>query len=85
MIQIDLPLDLETRIQAGAARHGMSLAEYLLDLAERDLAFDEAPPTTPADILNYWDRIGARPVFGDRPDSPELVRQWRDQDEQQRK
>ncbi|MCA1596557.1 MAG: hypothetical protein LC772_09070 [Chloroflexi bacterium] len=43
---------------------------------------EEIPlPATPAEAIEYWKRIGVGTVFVGGPDSPELARQLRNQEE----
>jgi hypothetical protein len=90
-LTLNLPPDLETRLNAEAARRGLSIADYLIELAQsatsetrstseeatsedtRDRLMepwpeDEPVPTTPAEIVAYWERhglIGTRPEITD--------------------
>lgn len=82
-IVLELAPELELRLRENAARQGQTLEDYLSGLAERDSAADEQPPAKPSELLAYWDRMGIRPVFDDRPeDSPQLARKWRAEAEQ---
>jgi hypothetical protein len=87
-LTLDLPPDLEARLNAEAARRGLSAADYVIELARSatsappatdqeavpeatiDLLLgpwpeDEPRPTTPAEIVAYWERHG---LIGTRPD-----------------
>jgi hypothetical protein len=87
-LTLDLPSDLEARLNAEAARHGLSAAGYVIELARSatseapatgqeavpeatsDLLMgpwpeDERRPTTPGEIVAYWERHG---LIGTRPD-----------------
>ena len=86
-LTLDLPPELEERLKAEAARRGLAVDEYLIELARsatldapadpgvgaEDLTEllsgtwpeDEPMPTSPAEIVAYWERNG---LIGTRPD-----------------
>jgi hypothetical protein len=65
-ITLDLSAELESELKEEAARHGMSLEEYAVQLLTLipGLPSKEAPKTG-AELVEYWRREG---VFGMRPD-----------------
>lgn len=85
---IDVPPELETRLQAEAARRGLPVQEYALKALVSGIeaeAFRPGAgpmPKTGADALAYWESEGALGIFADRPDTPEFARQLRRQAEQ---
>jgi hypothetical protein len=83
-LTLDLPPDLEARVNSEAARRGMSSAECVLEVLGAAMP-DTALPTTPAELVDYWEREGVLGIWADRtdiPDSPEYARQLRRQAEQ---
>lgn len=69
-ITLELPQDLERELAAEAARQGLSLPEYALQLLSGNrTAFPAFPasdmPRTGAELVSYWERSG---VVGSRPD-----------------
>jgi hypothetical protein len=77
-ITLELEPEIEARLRENAARAGMNETEYARRLLE-DLLDERS--MTGAEALAYWERMGVRGVFADRPDSPEFARQLRDQEE----
>jgi hypothetical protein len=75
-LTLDLPHDLEARLNAEAARRGLSVAETLIELARSATA--EAPPESAEDmeeqdeaLLGTWPDDEPRPTNG-----AELVAYW---------
>jgi hypothetical protein len=85
---LDLPPELETRLQAESARHGLPVQEYALKALVIGLEAEASSPgvgpmpQTGADALAYWESEGALGIFADRPDTPEFARELRRQAEQ---
>jgi hypothetical protein len=83
-LTLELPSDLESRVNSEAARRGLSPADCVLEVL--DAAMPDTPlPTTPAELVDYWEREGVLGIWADRtdiPDSPEYARQLRHQAEQ---
>ena len=77
-IAIELRPEIEAQLRERAARAGVDVTEYAGRLIEEGLT---GRPMTGADVLAYWDREGVRGVFAGGPDSPELARQLRAQEE----
>jgi len=82
-IVLDLEPQLEAKLREHAARIGKPLEDYLIDCLENTPDVDDIPTTGP-ELLAYWDREGLRPLFTEGPDSPALVREWREQEEAER-
>ncbi len=83
-LTLELPPDLEARLQSESARRGLSPSECALEALEASLP-DVAMPTSPAELVDYWEREGVLGIWADRtdiPDSPEYARQLRRQAEQ---
>lgn len=86
-LTLDLPLEMERRLQAAAALNGLPLPEYAvraLLLGMRMEATDRSQdslPTTGAEALAYWKREGVLGLFQDRPDTPNFARELRRQAE----
>src|SRR6266851_8309925 len=75
-LTLDLPPDLEARLNAEATRRGLSIADYMIDLARS--ATSEAPPDNAAGTeetgeirLDTWPEEEPRPTNG-----AELVAYW---------
>ena len=83
-LTLDLPPDLEARVKSEAARRGVSPTECVLEVL--GAAMPDGPmPTTPAELVDYWEREGVLGIWADRtdiPDSPEYARLLRRQAEQ---
>ena len=63
-VTMELPDELANRLQQDAAKHGMSLAEYIVHwLATEQLL--SVKPKNGAELVAYWDAHG---LFGMRPD-----------------
>lgn len=75
-LTIDLTPEIEARLQAAAARHGLPVEEYALRVLDLGISAD-ALPMTGAEALAYWKREGVIGLFSDRPDSPEFARELR--------
>lgn len=76
-LTLDLPADLEARLHAEAARRGLSIADYMIELARS--ATSEAPSTdqeaVPEDTIDRL--IGPWPEDEPRPNTPaEIVAYW---------
>ena len=76
-LTLDLPPDLQARLEAEAARRGLSAADYMIELARS--ATPEAPPTdqeaVPEDTIDLL--IGPWPEDEPRPTIPaEIVAYW---------
>lgn len=63
-ITLELPQSLEQRLATEAARLGLSLEEYALRLLG-ELLKKQPPPSSGAELVDYWRREG---VIGSRPD-----------------
>ena len=61
---LELPAALEKELTAAAQEAGLSLAEYSLQLLAKH-ALPDAPITTGAELVAYWQRLG---LIGSRPD-----------------
>jgi hypothetical protein len=82
-LTVELPPDLEARVNAEAARRGVSPAECVLDVLEAMMPAGPLP-ATPAELVDYWEREGVLGIWADRtdiPDSPEYARELRRQAE----
>lgn len=83
-LSLDLPPDLEARLNSEATRRHLSPAQCILEVL--DTAMPGAPsPATPAELVDYCEREGVLGIWADRtdiPDSPEYARQLRHQAEQ---
>lgn len=66
-ITLELPQDLERELAAEAARQGLSLPEYALQLLSGNrTAFPASDlPRTGAELVSYWERSG---IVGSRSD-----------------
>lgn len=66
-IILDLPNELERELSQEAARKGLPLAEYALQLlaANRGMAAGSTPPRTGAELVAFWEREG---LIGSRTD-----------------
>ena len=63
-ITLDLPAELEAELVAEATQLKLPLTEYILQvLLGRSLL--QNPPRTGAELVAYWERVGA---IGSRPD-----------------
>jgi uncharacterized protein YmfQ (DUF2313 family) len=69
---LEVPNDLERDLEKAAARAGMPVAEYALQIlaANRDSVEDEPPPRNGAELLAIWEREG---LLGGRPDIEDPV------------
>lgn len=69
---LELPVDLERDLEIAAARAGLPLAEYALQILAANLtpATDEAPPRNGAELLAHWEREG---LLVTRPDIEDPV------------
>lgn len=69
---LELPSDLERDLEKAAARAGLPLAEYALQILEasRPSASEADPPRTGAELLAVWEREG---LLGGRPDIEDPV------------
>jgi len=63
-ITLDLPKRLERKLSSEAARLGIPVEQYALRLLGGQRT-SKAPPTTGAELVEYWRREG---VIGSRPD-----------------
>ena len=83
-LTLELPPGLEARVNAEAARRGISPAECVLDVLETMMPADPLPKT-PAEFVDSLEREGVLGIWADRtdiPDSPEYARELRRQAEQ---
>ena len=71
-IILDLPNELERKLSEAAARRGMPLTDYAIQVlaADRDQSSD-AQPMTGAELVAYWEREG---IIGSRPDIEDAVK-----------
>lgn len=73
-VTLDLPDDLEQALSQEAARRGVPLAEYAVQL----LSIASPPPSPPvtdgASLVEYWEREG---LIGSRPDILDSQREAR--------
>lgn len=79
---LELPPDLERRVEEEAAREGVPAAEYAVRLLDRTLpsttiardeeerASPQPMPKTGAELVAYWERLG---LVGSRPDIEDSV------------
>lgn len=68
---LELPNDLERDLEKAAARAGLPLAEYALQiLAAHRVLTPEAAPRTGAELLAVWEQEG---LLGTRPDIEDPV------------
>jgi hypothetical protein len=78
-LTLDLTPDLEERLNAEAARLGLTPSEYAIQVLQKETP--AAPmPTTGAELVAYWEREGIIGIWADRtdiPDSPEYARELR--------
>jgi hypothetical protein len=78
-LMLELPPELEARLNSEAARRGLSPADCVLEVL--DSTMPDAPlPTSPAELVEYWEREGVLGIWADRtdiPDSPEYARELR--------
>jgi hypothetical protein len=74
---LELPNDLERDLEKAAARAGLPLAEYALQIlaANRVPAPEANPPRTGAELVEFWKREG---IVGSRPDIEDPVKHARD-------
>lgn len=83
-LTLELPPDLEARLQSESARRGLSPSECVLEVLDTTIP-DAPPPSTPSELVDYWEREGVLGIWADRtdiPDSPEYARQLRHQAEE---
>jgi hypothetical protein len=66
---LDLTDELEERLQAEAARRGLSKEAYALQVLENEIPADAAP-TNGAELVAYWQREG---LIGTRPEIKDSV------------
>jgi len=77
-LTLDLTEEQEARLVARAKAAGIDdPRQYVLSLISSEI--DEQMPTTGAELIAYWKRLGVDGLFADRPDSPEFARQLRSQ------
>jgi hypothetical protein len=71
-ITIDLPRELERELSEAAARLGLPLAEYAVQIltANSGSPSDAAPRLSGAELVEYWAREG---IIGSRPDIDDPV------------
>jgi hypothetical protein len=63
---LELPIDLERDLEKAAARAGLPLAEYALQILEANrVSTPETAPRTGAELLAVWEQEG---LLGGRPD-----------------
>ncbi len=76
---LDLPPNLQARINEGAARQSLSPEAHALEVLETATS-PPPPPGSGADLVDYWEREGVLGIWADRtdiPDSPEYARELR--------
>lgn len=83
-IHIELPSDLEHELSTEASQLKLPLSEYILHLLSFRLLLQN-PPTTGADLVTYWERIGAINSRPDITESQEHARQVRNRAEHREK
>jgi hypothetical protein len=64
-LTIELTLEEEVRLKQEAASLGVSEAEFVHYLIEQHLLDQEPKPRTGAEIIAYWERVGALGSYGD--------------------
>lgn len=71
-ITLDLPNELERELSEAAARLGLPLAEYAVQIlsANSSSLSDPGPPLSGAELVEYWQREG---IIGSRPDIDDPV------------
>jgi hypothetical protein len=76
-IILDLPNDLQRDLEQAAARAGLPLTEYALQIlaANHGPAPEPALPRTGAELVAFWEREG---LIGTRPDITDPVRYARE-------
>jgi hypothetical protein len=75
-LTLELPHELEVELQDEAARRGLSLEEYALQVLMSGLTI-ESPPTSGAELVEYWREeglIGSRPEINDTEDFARSLR-----------
>ena len=82
-VTLELEPAMESRLRETAARAGLPVEEYLYSLVAKEIP-EEPMPRTGAEALAYWRRHDCLGGFADGPDSPELARQWREQEQHHR-
>lgn len=76
-LTLDLPDDLERKLEQSAARAGLPLAEYLVGLLAASVARQPAssPSLTGAELVAIWEAEG---LIGTRPDITDPVKYARE-------
>lgn len=76
-IILDLPNDLERDLEQAAARAGLPLAEYALQVLAANHGAVPEPilPRTGAELVAFWEREG---LIGTRPDISDPVQHARE-------
>jgi hypothetical protein len=78
-LTVEMPADLEQRLQAEAARRGLTLGDFALQLLEESAPAAQ-PLTKGAQVIAQWEREGVLGIWGDREDigdSSEYARKLR--------
>lgn len=75
-IHLDLPPELERELFDRATRLDLSLSEYIIHLLSLEKTFNN-PPKTGAELVAYWQTIGAIGSRSDINDSQIHARQLR--------
>ena len=83
-LTLDLPEDLESELQTGAAQLGLSLPEYVLRVLSTSLAVCDKPKTG-AELVEYWQTQGLVGTRSDVIDSPVRAREIRQEAERRRR
>jgi hypothetical protein len=77
-LELDLPPELETALTAEAAKLGLSLKEYALQLLARGHGPSPAV-SNGAELVAYWQNEGVVGTRSEEVDSPAHARQLREQ------
>ncbi len=70
-LTLELPNNVESRLESEAAQQGLSLAQYALKV------LSEPKPMTTNEILAYWEREGLFNCIPGKGDSAKLARRIR--------
>jgi hypothetical protein len=76
-LTLELPEALEAELTAEAARQGLSLSEYALQLLRAAHRPAGAAPQTGAELVAYWQAAGLIGTRSDIADSQEYARKLR--------
>lgn len=72
---LEVPNDLERDLEKAAARAGMPVAEYALQILAANRVPEPAAPRTGAELLAVWEQEG---LLGDGPDIEDPVKYARE-------